>query len=975
MSLTPYLSWVFPAIGTADGHAQRLTINKGKLGYNPVASGVITASQQIVLDPAFLPLDLGEWERAQHDIGAVPVVPKIEFTLNDVYVFSGESNSVPVDWDLSGDLSSLLDEIFYDPLLNYEVWIDDIYAGTVFEVWFCGDVDNNTIPFVHKTVVGEGTDAATRQQEATITANFIVERLTANTQKNYVLGDAAHLNNGNPTVITPGSVYDMIYNFFVGGHLPMWEQYGGNPIDTHNHPIWAGSSCPAPIQSTFGNTGPPSTGMVLAVGPASEGPPATPNWQVGFWNGGNNIVNVSLTDIAKLIALYGNLSGANFDPNMMFDLYSQGISDPANASANWPLTLRAATSIFGGWSNIFVNANSLFGSGIPITNAWTGNGVHFKGQDGYGGSYDFHASTSSAYLTGAKFYDYNNSNVIAFNGNVSGTSIQFQTCNPFTFVTSQNQYGDQVNTFNGTIGPAVGGVAPVVMTGTIGGAICTLFGTQTAGTPNVYEFWGAAPLINQWPCTIDPSKDVLSLVAWLCTQTGTWIDSSIDISGNVTMEYRSRRAPLGTYFQGTNLKSGEILLISSSSQEPSEITASGVTVQVNGDSVVMLCGPDPSNVVAITTPFACHKFGEYVTRDGNVFFCPNNNVRMTVEQWWNKSYENPSINFLGEWGSQGFCVSADAHLDNRYYNSRPSGFAIPTVDGYSAGNMLLWYNEGAVQLFPDGEINQPPAGGTNYSFSPIAAILPAGVPLPLDEMCGGYFNPQTAYAQVYFQELISKDGRIILQQDCIGCRGDDGYIQSLRPGLLWQTYIRNKFRTFILHNVKQKVTADTCALQWIEVPLDGLGNINYNNLLPSVSQVGGGSTSAPGFPSGGTGGGGTSTPATVTLNITISSNVDNYIIPGIQPSLIVFITVAGTDPQTWRMSGLAGGTNGMRITLTNTSTGILALSNMDVLSDAQNQFYTVPGTELKLMPGMTQDLLYNSTMQKWTLPGFNGFSS
>ncbi len=912
MSFTPFKQFIFPPIQGADGHAFSVRINKGMRGYDGQQNGYTTTPSQIIsLDGALLPLNIGTFERGMHDIQGVPIVPKIEVTLNDVFSFDGISNDVPVSYDLFSDLSSLLDEIFDDDSIIYELYIDDWLNGTIFEIWFCGDVDVNSLPILHKTIDGEGTATVHRQQEYTITANFVIERFTANKNLDYT-------PSGDNVIATPGSIYDFAYAFKISGNLAIWQ---GGAAGVTNDALICGS---APNVSgsggmAFGITGPAGSGMVVGY-----------LWKPSIYS---NIFNLSIAALADTIAKYGGLAGASIDTNMMFDLYSQSfVSGPPST-----LTLQAGRG-GGDWGDIYVNANFLFGNGITILNSFYGAGISLTGTD----------SGGVIHLTGT-FYDLN---PIYFVGTDVGGAIQFVQCQS-DYSTPQDSYGGAQLGFSGTIS---GGVVNV--SGGIGGSSVGIFGTLS-GT--ALALAGSGPLLFNWPSTIGPAENVITLAAWIAMQTGTWVDSSIDVDGNITMYYRARRTRLPAdggppLFAFTNISIDDEPLISGSNEDPSEISQSSVTVQCRGNNLVLMAGPDPGNALALTMPFQCHKFGAYVSStrsnpDGDpVFYNPCNDINQTKEQWWDRSQP---------WGApQGMCITVDAKIadvgsgragENDYNVTADPGTAIPTSIGWVASPLLFWRNTGT-DIFPVGEASIP----STTALYAIAAILPAELPLPNDEMLGGYFDPQTAPAQVYYQELVLANGKKILIQDYIGCRGDDGYIQSLRPGLLMQTYLRGAFRTFKLHNVKQTPTANTCTLHWIEV-------LDDNALLPGVRQISGAgsasSSSSSSSSSSGSGtGGGSSLPNWV--NVSIASDQNNYALSPLASGTVYFIDVTGNVT----LSGIANGANGLQITLVNIGSGILQLPTLSGLSSAQNQFDM---DTVFLSPKMSIQLAYNSALQKW----------
>ena len=938
MSATPFLRWEFPAIGTADGHAQRISINKGMLGYNPVG-GAITASQCITLNGAFLPLDLGDFERQKHDIYAVPQVPKISITLNDVYHFWGISNSLPVDYDLSGVYSSLIDEIFDDPTLVYEVWIDDFLAGTLNEVWFVGDVDQRTIPMPHKTVVGEGTTSATRQQEATLSVNFAIDRLQANKQR-------TSYSDGVNWV--SGSVMDMAYNFKVGGFLAIWD--GGVVTDTHS--IYCGSAPPYPYTNNFGQTGPANTGLVRGYGfPANK--ISGSNY---FPVTSPNIRNISLTKLAELIAYYAGFANGTIDTNMMFDLYSQAINNPS-APVNWPLTLQAGPGPTGAgtgnWSNIYVNANFLFGNGITIANSYKGAGINLSGT----------VTGTAVYIQGT-FYDWGVDNPpsntqAAFNGSIAGggTTINLTSCE-IGGAAEQEMYAKSIIYITGTIAAGV-----IHATANINGATVNLIGTLVGGAITLQ---GAGPLLFQWGSTIDLQGDALSLVSWICMQTGTWLDTTIDTSGDVSMVYRSRRAVAGaslTYFAFTNLSEGEPL-ISGSGQEPGEIPQSSVTVQCKGNDLTLLAGGDESDAVALTMPWQCHKFGSPNSNSGmTIFFGAN-----PIEQWWDHSIANIGNDPAGNWASQAAAVTVDAKLsDNPSDNSglnddtytAPPGDAVPTVTGWVGSGLLLWLNTagGAPYVLPFGEyLGASGKQTSNDAAIAIAAILPAGMSLPTDEMLGGYFNPQQAACQVYFMEMTAKDGRIILVQDYIGCRGDDGKIQSLRPGLLMRTFIRNAYRTFEAHNVKSNVSHNTCTIQWHEV----FDVADYNAFLPDVTATNGSGSSSSSSSSSTTGGstGGGTAPSTLTFcALSIAATVNDY--APVMAADIYLVTSTDSTPPFASITGFKP-ILGRRITFLNVGTNPIVFPNQSSGSIAANRWQTASGADVDLLPNQNVSFWYNS---------------
>lgn len=919
MSFTPFKQFIFPPLQGADGHAFSIRINKGTRGYNGNDNGYTTTeAEKIYLDGALLPLNIGDFERAMHDIQAVPVVPKIEVTLNDVFAFHGYSNDLPVFYDLFSDLSSLLDEIFDDPAIVYELWIDDWLNGVLFEIWFVGDVDVNSLPILHKTIDGEGTAIVHRQQEYTITANFCIERLTAD--KNFDYTPA-----GDNVIATPGSIYDLVYAFRIGGNLVIWQ---GGAAGVTNDPLICGSAPNITTGGTmsFGLTGPPVSGMVVGY----------------IWNDEpNNIFNLSIAALADIIAKYAGLAAGSIDTNMMFDLYAQAFTSGPPST----LILKAGRG-GGNWGNIYLNANFLFGNGITVKNSWSGTGISLTGTD----------SGGVVHLTGT-FYDWN---PIYFVGTHVGSVIQFVQCQS-DYSTPQDSYGGAQLGFSGTVSGST-----VKVSGGVAGSSVGMFGTTSGGT---IALAGSGPLVFNWPSTIGPAENVITLAAYIAMQTGTWIDSSIDISGNVTMHYRARRTRLPAdggppLFAFTNLSIDAEPLISGSNQDPSEISQSSVTVQCKGNDLVMMCGPDAGNAVALTMPWQCHKFGAYVSATRSnfdtalmpAFYNPCNDINQCKEQWWDRSKP---------WGlPQGLCVTTDAKVadvgpdrngENDYNLSAGARIAIPTSTGWVGSPLLFWRNTGT-DIFPnaggDNSVRNIPSTTGMYA---IAAILPAGLPLPSDEMLGGYFDPQTAAAQVYFQELVLANGKKILVQDYIGCRGDDGYIQSLRPGLLFQTFLRGAFRTLKIHNVKQGVTANRCTIHYIEV-------LDDNNLLPGVAQISGSgaqSSSSSSSSSSPSGGGGSALTLPNWVNLSITSNENNLALSPIATGITYFINVTGNDV----LSGIANGASGLQIVLVNVGTGILELSNLDTNSIAQNRFQLTGS--IFLSPYMSIALVYNSTLQKW----------
>ena len=880
-------------------------------GYSGNENGYTTTeAQKIYLDEALLPLSIGDYERTKHDIAGQPVVPKIDVVLNDVFVFNGYSNSVPVSYNLSSDYSSLLDEIFDDDTLVYELWIDDWFGNTLFEVWFGGDIDAATIPIAHKLIDNEGTATATRMQEYSITANFAIERFTRNAKRQYLVGQTAYV---------PGGIMDFAYGKS-GGRTLLWGTVNSDPI-------YVGSCGPWPWTNNFGHTGPASTGMVLKY----------------IWTKSpTNIQSIAIPDLATLIAEYGGSNwSAVIDPNLMFDLYLQKISNDPTTGA--PL-IKVAGNGVDDWSAIFVNLNFLLGNGIPMTGSFDGANVSLTQDGGY-------ISDGNLHVKGTLF----GFTSLYFQGNVSGTDI-FLRSNNSSYSLEEPVNGDQVN-LSGTI---TGGIA--YLSGSFAGSTVYLSGPFVAGV-SIGPLVGTSPLLYAWPNTIDMKSDVLTLVAYLCAQTFTWMDAVIDIDGDVTMYFRARRAfnaPSPSYFAFTHISLNDDVLISGSSQEPGEVTQTGVSVKAIGDSLAMIAG-DENNALALTVPFRSHKQGEYIANDGNTFYNPNNDLSQCIEQWWDTT--------VGA-DRQMFCVTCDAKVsrpdnvddlnpgqdDYRYVSPNP----IPTDRGWVGGSMLL-YNRYTDQtsMFASNEWDYP--SDTTTANVVIAAILPSGYEatfgLPKDEFCGGYFLVNTALAQLSYLEIIDK--KIVLNQDYIGCRGDDGYIQSLRPGLLMRTFIRGAYRTLELHSVKQNVGKNTCALQWIGV----LDTADYLAKLPAVFQSGGGGSSGTGGTGATAGGGGASTGSITSVSVSITATVNDF---ALSIANIYRITSSDSISPYAALTGVASGTTfGRVISLVNVGTNPIVIPNQSALSLAANRFQMADGQDLDLLTNQNVSFWYDSVSNFW----------
>lgn len=839
MPATPFIQFIYPKIPCYNDVNIGLRINRisstlyqslfatygnGYFGYDPVGTGKITASQSIVLSDIFTIEGLGEYERTMHDISANPVVPKIEITIGDFFFISGESNGASIDTALA----SFLDELFSDTTAIYEVWLDRWSAdgATLEEIWFVGDIDYNTIPMAHRYGALDALSVVAQYpfRQAVLTANMATERFTANVNRTY-------LQNGVNWV--PGSIMEMAYNFMIGSSLAIWQ--GGIAGGINNSPIYCGSA--VWLRGFSGDTGPSDTGII-----------------VGYEWGAvdTNICNIQIAQLAELIALYGGFANGIIDSNMMFDYYSQAFTSTPNI-----LTKQIGIGS-GDYSNLYVNANFLFGNGIPVTNSFSGAGIHMVGSSGHGGGHSgFGAPCDIQFATGGSnvFYDYPNTTQataqLYLGGNIVGSTIWLQTINS-SFTDAQEYYGASLSSFTGTVTGstfiAYGSVAgsPIALTGTISGTTITID--------------AMGPLLYQWPNTIASTDNVMKLALWIAQITGTWVDVGIDTSGNSSIYWRARRTPLGIYFTGTNLTIPEGQPLESD-EGAIDVAQTSLTIQRASDDVIILAGPDRNNAVAITMPpFASHKFGAYTTA-GEPFYNPGNDINQCIEQWWDKSQP---------WGdAQPLSVTCDAKISDGwssgafnydgggdYTYTAPAGIAIPTSTGWIGGSLLLWHNTG-MDIFPDGEyLNSatfvPPQPSTSALYG-IAAIVPAGLPLPTDEMCGGYFNPQWAYCQFYYQEMTGN--KLVLTQKYAGFLGDDGTIQGLRPGLLIQTLLRGLPRVFKMHSVKQNfIPNPEVVVQYVEVPLDDSGNPNYNGLLPVVTQIGGsgsGSSSAVGAPTGG----------------------------------------------------------------------------------------------------------------------------
>ena len=990
MSYTPFKQWRFPHLQGAGGHAFGIRINKGIVagatGPQRYSGSIYTASQIIQLDPNFLPLHIGEWERTRHDIGGCPAVPKIELTFQDSLWFTGVSNALPVSYNLSSDFSSLMDEIFDDPTIVYEVWLDDYFNGSLFEIWFVGDVDYGAIPILHKGVVGEGTSSVTRYQEYTITANFTIERLVGDHNK-----DTTDPYTGE--IVTPGSIFHFAYGNHsfrpTGNALPLWQSTAPGSGNSPQHlPLFPGNASSYGAGNTgYGNTGSAPSGVVLAY-----------NWpQVP-----DNIVSWSIADLCNFIADYGGMKASIGADYFMFDMYSQQFS---GTTGRFSELLIALSNTFEDYQGIFVNLNFLLGNGIPFTGSYDTFDSIVLAQSGYSATNDMQIQGSFLY------YDTNTRNIPI--GTVAFPTVYFKSDNPIaagpvTFVSNNDSFsglhvinGDNV-TFNGTATLITSGVYYLELAGAFGGATVYLGGFVNtngsgylvpAGYPmagetiaaNGIKICGTSPILYQWPCTIGMDADVLTLAAWIATQTGTWIDSVIDATGNVTMTWRARRPVQGATpfafkylsFDTTTLDP----LIIGSNEDPSEITQTAVTVQGGGLSYT--AGSDTNNAASVTIHWACHKQGEYTASDGDVFYNPNNVNALCIEQWWNTQLTSHGDAFQ----NQCYTSTADAKVSRPDPNSG-SGWdgsgqgdwkftartAIPTMEGWSGGSMLYWKTSFVESVFDFGTGNEwNPSGwqGAGYSAiqSPhptgaalvgIAAILPAGLTPPLDEMCGGYFNTPYAYAQLAYQDIVGSNGqKLILIQDYIGCRGDDGYLQSLRPGLIFTTLLRGKVRTLLLHNVKQSVLENKCTLQWEEIPTDGSGNFTWNSMLPSASQTGSGSGGTSIGAGGGSssGGGGTSTAINVwsTTSASLTASTNNLAATLTTPN--VYLQLSATSA--YDLTGIIPSTNCVFLKIRNTGTNIVTLKNFDSGSTAANQF-SIAGGDFPLLAGQTAEFIYDS---------------
>jgi hypothetical protein len=751
-----------------------MRINKGMLGYNPVGTLKITEAQCVNLNSLFKIENLGDYERTKHDIAANPVVPKIEVTVGDYFSVTGISNSVSVNYPVS----SFLDELFSDPTLVYELWLDRWSADgtTIAEVWFCGDIDYNTIPATHRTGMTDPftTNSLTPSQYYTLTANFAIERLTADIKKNYSSGGGTW---------TPGSILDMAYNFKIGGLYPVWQ--GASPITPTDQYLYPGS---APEYGfDFGPTGPVASGMVLNY----------------IWPSG--LRSLSLDSLANLIAQYAGFQTGTIDTNMMFDMYRQIYYDSAGGTTN--TTSRFSNINSGGvdWSKFFVNCNFLFGNGVAVKDSWKTNGTALTGT----------LSGTTMHLTGS-FYD---TNPAYFLGLVTGTDVLLIMTDS-SYVTPINSYAGVRLEFTGTL---ISGV--LSLSGGVAGSNLNFAGTVVGSAVTLNS---TGPLLFNWPCTIGAGESVLTLANWIAVQTGTWVDVAIDNGGKVVLAFRSRRTPVSAgYFTGANLSIHGGIALLSSSQEASEVPPTSVIVQCVGDDMKIMAGNNENNAVNLTVPWRCHKFGAYAS--GSTPFFYQGDQGQTQEQWWNRSLD---------FAHQGLSVTLDAKISdagggtglNDYYASAPPGTAIPTQSGWVGGSMLYWDNAGSgvtqVHVFPTDERQAPTVLNGLYG---VAAILPAGLSLPNDEFLGGYFNTQTAYAQFYYQELVGN--KIVLVQEYDGFLGDSGTIQSLGPGLLMRTFIKGSFRTFESHSVKQNIPLNRTEIRWIEK--------QTNATLPPVTQIAG----------------------------------------------------------------------------------------------------------------------------------------
>ncbi len=136
-----------------------------------------------------------------------------------------------------------------------------------------------------------------------------------------------------------------------------------------------------------------------------------------------------------------------------------------------------------------------------------------------------------------------------------------------------------------------------------------------------------------------------------------------------------------------------------------------------------------------------------------------------------------------------------------------------------------------------------------------------------------------------------------------------------------------------------------------------LNDKNFPVIIIGQGSSGSGGSSGGAIGSGGNGGGsGTSTAA---INLTISSDENDYALVPLGMDYIYFIDVTGN----YTLSGLAGGSNNMRIKIFNIGTGQLQITSLDSNSTSTNQFALASVIYLQQYVGVS--FAYSATLSKW----------
>ena len=799
----PFLQYRWPLLATADGFYLGVRINKGHLGYH----GPTDPTLILTINDVY-PVEIGDFERAKHDPDGDAIAPKVEVTFNDAWTFNaglmatdGISNgtgdfrsasgvlhratpgsTIVIDceqykvtdkvsdtevlvtppipaginityklvifYDLGASQSSLMQEVFSDYTLPYELWLDCWTAsGVLDEVWFMGDVDPNSIPKQHILVQNEFTPGAMRLAEYKITANFLIERLSAK------------IKDGVQT----GTIND-----FLGNRADGWLNLipsSGNQVGSV---MYAGVAANPDYQQQYLN-GYYILNAVRYLWTESTPPP---NNQPGS---SYRVCTIKLKQILDGIATYAGFSSASFDSHKQFRHYYQ----QWNNSRYCYDTIELSGSNV--WDDIYVNANFLFGTSIPAPSDPNspGDPAIFKADDGV---------TST-----------------------SGTADIFTTAGsaPFTIdcVGSTILIGATFGTFVR--------ITEFINSNTI--RVDTPFTSDATDVHYELPLAWVHGIPAAWPITIGRDASVLTLLSWLCLQTGCFVDYDIDTSGNVSLTLKARRAVADT--------SLDYVILESSGEDPKLVPQSGVIIQCLGDDLQALAGPNPKDAKTLTLPWRVHKYGSPLPSSHE--FAGAQHPPDNTELWWDKSSKNIF--------DQALSVTCDLKDPNgkNDFGYRSSVTNKPTDRGW-VGASMLYYCGNANIVLDYRHISDCPTSGDANIFYALAAVTPADIPVPTDEQFGGYFNPQWAYAQFYYQELVGN--RILLTQNFTGYRGAGGKIQSLRPGLQMQTYIQGAYRTFNAHSVKVNPYHNKSTIQWIEV-------IDYAANLPAVNQTwGNGST-------------------------------------------------------------------------------------------------------------------------------------